>query len=170
MDCSPLGASVHGILQARILDWVTISFSGVSSRPRDRTRVSFTAGRFFIFWATREAPSIWSKLMQNWNLVFYLLRGQIFVFFLKKIGLHLIVVVVESRTPIWLFSIPWIVCSLPGSPVMGFSRQEYWRGCLFLPQRIFPNQGLNLRLLHWQLNSEPPGFLKNFFLTCKSFA
>ena len=84
MDCSPLGSSVHGILQARILEWVTISFSGGSSWPRDRTWVSFTAGRFFTFWATREAPSIWSKLMQNRNLVFYLLRGQIFVFFKKN--------------------------------------------------------------------------------------
>ena len=46
MDCSPPGASVHGILQARILEWVVMySFRG-SSRPRDRTWVSCTAGRF----------------------------------------------------------------------------------------------------------------------------
>ena len=41
MDCSPPGTSVHGILQARILDWVAISFSGVSSRHRDGSRVSY---------------------------------------------------------------------------------------------------------------------------------
>ena len=52
-DCSPPGSSVHGILQARILEWV--SFSRGSSRPRDRTWVSCTAGRFFTIWATREA-------------------------------------------------------------------------------------------------------------------
>ena len=40
MDCSPLGSSVHGILQARILEWVAISSSRGSSRPRDGTRVS----------------------------------------------------------------------------------------------------------------------------------
>ena len=40
VDCSPPGFSVHGILQARILDWVAISSSRGSSRPRDRTRVS----------------------------------------------------------------------------------------------------------------------------------
>jgi len=34
-DCSPPGSSVHGILQARILEWVAISFSRASSRPRD---------------------------------------------------------------------------------------------------------------------------------------
>ena len=55
MDCSPPDSSVHGILQARILDWVAIPFSGGSSQPRDRTWVSCIAGRFFNVWATREA-------------------------------------------------------------------------------------------------------------------
>ena len=54
MDCSPPGSSVHAIFQARILEWVAISFSRGSSQPRDRTRVSCTAGRFFTNWATRE--------------------------------------------------------------------------------------------------------------------
>ena len=40
VDCSPPGSSVHGILQARILEWVAISFSRGSSQPRDRTHVS----------------------------------------------------------------------------------------------------------------------------------
>ena len=48
VDCSPPGSSVHGILQARILEWVVISFSRGSSQPRDRTRVSCFAGRHFI--------------------------------------------------------------------------------------------------------------------------
>ena len=56
MDCSPPGSSVHRILQARILEWVAISFSRGSSRPRDQTQVSHIAGRCFNFWATREAP------------------------------------------------------------------------------------------------------------------
>ena len=47
VDCSPPGSSVHGILQARILEWVVISFSRGSSRPRDRTRVSRIGGRHF---------------------------------------------------------------------------------------------------------------------------
>ena len=47
MDYSPIGSSVHGILQARILEWVAISFSRQSSKPRDRTKVSCIAGRFF---------------------------------------------------------------------------------------------------------------------------
>ena len=44
-----------GIFQARILEWVAISFSRVSSRPRDQTWVSHIAGRIFTIWATREA-------------------------------------------------------------------------------------------------------------------
>ena len=58
MDCSLPGFSVHGILQARILEWVTISFSRGSSRPRDRTRVSHIVGRCFTVWATREAYTV----------------------------------------------------------------------------------------------------------------
>ena len=55
VDCSPPGYSVHGILQARILEWVAISFSRGSSRPRDWTQVSRVAGRHFNLWATRKA-------------------------------------------------------------------------------------------------------------------
>ena len=47
VDCSPPGSSVHGILQARILEWVAISFSRGSSRPRDQTEASLIAGRRF---------------------------------------------------------------------------------------------------------------------------
>ena len=47
MDCSLPGSSIHGIVQVRILEWVVISFSRGSSRPRDRTLVSPTAGRLF---------------------------------------------------------------------------------------------------------------------------
>ena len=57
MDCSPPGSSVHEIFQARILEWVAISFCRGFSQLRDRTQVSCTAGRFFTHWATREAPA-----------------------------------------------------------------------------------------------------------------
>ena len=48
MDCSLPGSSVHGIFQARILEWLAISFSRGSSWPRDRTHISCITGRFFI--------------------------------------------------------------------------------------------------------------------------
>ena len=47
VDCSPPGSSVHGILQARILEWVAISFSRGSSQPKNRTQVSCIGGRRF---------------------------------------------------------------------------------------------------------------------------
>ena len=46
-DCSPLGSSVHRILQARILEWVAIPFSRGSSRLRERTQASCIAGGLF---------------------------------------------------------------------------------------------------------------------------
>ena len=57
MDCNLLGSSVHGISQARILEWVVIPFFKRSSSPMDWTSVSWIAGRFFTIWATREVPS-----------------------------------------------------------------------------------------------------------------
>ena len=53
--CDPMDYTVHGILQARILEWVAVPFSRGSSQPRDRTQVSLIAGGFFTRWATREA-------------------------------------------------------------------------------------------------------------------
>ena len=81
MDCSPPGSSVHGILQARILEWVAMASSRGSSQPSNLflldllhwqvgslplchlgspNQVSCIAGRFFIEWATRE-DSLWSQ-------------------------------------------------------------------------------------------------------------
>ena len=62
MHCSPPGSSIHGILQARVLEWVAISFSRGSSRPRDWTQVSCIVGRRFTIWATREVlASMWDE-------------------------------------------------------------------------------------------------------------
>ena len=66
-DWSDLAAAaadytIHGILQARILEWVAYPFSSGSSWPRNWTRVSCIAGGFFTSWATREALRIWEKV------------------------------------------------------------------------------------------------------------
>ena len=57
MDCRLPGSSIHGIFQARVLEWVAISFSRGSSQPRDQTQVSSTGDRCFTIWATQEALS-----------------------------------------------------------------------------------------------------------------
>ena len=71
IDCSPPGFSVHGILQARILEWVAISFSRGSSQPRDRTRVSCIACGFF----TNVVSAL--KKMRGPSLVVQWLRIQL---------------------------------------------------------------------------------------------
>ena len=52
-----LHCTVHGILQAEILEWVAVSFSRGSSQPRDQTQVSCIAGRFFTNWTTVETQN-----------------------------------------------------------------------------------------------------------------
>ena len=59
--CYPMDYTVHGILQARILEWIAVPFSGGSSQPRDQTQVSCIAGRCFTNWATRKVLfSVWA--------------------------------------------------------------------------------------------------------------
>ena len=65
MDCSLPGSSVHGILQARILEWVAIPFSRGSSRPKDQTQVSCIAGRFFTIRATRETQINYNSFLKR---------------------------------------------------------------------------------------------------------
>ena len=60
VDCSLLGSSVYGILQARILEWVASSFSRASSPPRDLTHVPCIGREILYHWATREALTFFS--------------------------------------------------------------------------------------------------------------
>ena len=80
MDCSLPGSSVHGILQARILKWVAISYSRGSSRPRDWTQVFHIAGRFFTVWATREARYI---VNGKWGIYTVSLNGKTKISYLQ---------------------------------------------------------------------------------------
>ena len=64
--CNPMDYTVHGILQARILEWVAFSFPRGSSQPRDWTQVSVIAGRLFTSWATREALYIYIIDFHTW--------------------------------------------------------------------------------------------------------
>ena len=77
MDCNLPGSSVHGIFQARILEWVAISFSRGSSPPRDWTQISCIAGGFFANWATREAPFFHD--FSNLNLFVLLSLAKVFL-------------------------------------------------------------------------------------------
>ena len=74
--CRLPGSSVHGIVQARILEWGAISFSKGSSQPRDQTQVSCIAARLFTIWATRESQGwIYSVfILSNKHIAHYRLH------------------------------------------------------------------------------------------------
>ena len=64
---NPMDYTVHGILQARILEWVAISFSRGSSQSRNWIRVSCIPDRFFTSWATREGPPSAYRYLKFWD-------------------------------------------------------------------------------------------------------
>ena len=66
--CDPMVYTVHGILQATVLEWVAIPFFRWSSQPRDWIQVSRIAGKFFTSWATREAQKYFSRQGDNRRL------------------------------------------------------------------------------------------------------
>ena len=74
LDCSPLGSSVHGIFQARILEQVIISYPRGSSQPRDQTHVSGIAGRFF----TPEPPG--KIFLQQTTYKYMIVSSQILIY------------------------------------------------------------------------------------------
>ena len=134
MDCSPPGSSVHGILQARILEWVAISFSSRSFQPRDQTKVSCIAGRFFTIWATSKT--------------------YLYVYINESLCcLYIYISTVQSLSHIWLFVTPWTVaCQAPLS--MGFSRQEYWSELPFPFPADLSNPGIKPRSPALQTSSK----------------
>ena len=75
------------------------------------------------------------------------------------------VVCVHACSAVSSSAAPWTV-ALQAPPPMGFSRQDYWSGCNFLLQGIFPTQGLNLSLL-WQVDSLPLSHMGNPYLMWK---
>ena len=99
MDCSTPGSSVHGILQARILGWVPISFSRGTSWPRDRTHVSCTG--IFTIWAIRKGPWYLGGLLNSFRLTNLRRPWKVGSHFLLGSGLHLIL---HLHLPSMLFS------------------------------------------------------------------
>ena len=72
VDCRPPGSSVHGISQARVLEWAAISFSRGSSQPRDRTQVSFIPGRCFNPEPPGKPHMPWGNLLiikKKWSIL-----------------------------------------------------------------------------------------------------
>ena len=125
MDCSPPGSSVHGILQARTLEWITMPSYRGNSQLRDRSLVSCIsciAGRFFTIWDTKEAPGLFFINIQITSLSFE------FQFFKKS----LLLLLLSRFSRVWLCVTPEMAAH-QAPPSLGFSRQEHWSGLPFLP-------------------------------------
>ena len=103
VGCMPPGSSVHGILQARVLEWVAILVTRRSSQPRDWTRFSCITGGFLTIWATRV-----STFFFNWSEV-------------------------KSLTRVWLSATPWTVACTRLLRPWDFLDKSAGVGCHFLP-------------------------------------
>ena len=110
--CNPLDCIVCGILQARILEWVTFSFSRGSSQPRDRTQVFGNAGGFFTSWATREAQEYWSGSLSLLQGILLTQKSNCGLLHCRRILYHLsyqgsLMVQYQAQVLIYLFK--WII-------------------------------------------------------------
>ena len=149
MDCSLSGSSVHGIFQARVLEWIAISFSRGSSRPRNHTLVSRIAGRCFTVWATRDVSfrefqvvcnfiiylSLWgsSRLPQAWWFT-----GRIH--WTQKL-LYSCCVLLSCFSHVQSFATLWTVAHWTPLSI-GFSKKEYWSGLPCPPPGDLSIQGI----------------------------
>ena len=137
VDCSPPGSSVHGILQARILEWVAILFSMVVPKWLYSNSIIFS---MCISWHSSIKKSISISLSHFFGIV-------------MKWS--------ESLSHVWLFETSWTV-ACQASLSMEFYRQEYWSGLPF-PSPDLPNPVIEPRspvapaLQANSLPSEPPG-------------
>ena len=132
MDCSLPGSSVHGISQARILEWVAISFSRGSSKPRDQTHISFI-GRQILYHT--EQPGF------------------------PDLYMHIYCAVPCCAHLYLTLATPWTVAH--HTPLsMEFPRQEYWSGLPFPSSGDLPDPGTKLAssaLVGSFFTTEPPG-------------
>ena len=120
--CDPMDYAVHGILQARILEWVAVPFSRGSSQPRDWTQDSSIAGRFFASWAIREAHN-YSKLMNNYSTLMVKIISIKRNFSLPFLLNHSIFVLT------WKFLLPYLVGKIREKVKMCFKRKINQKNC-----------------------------------------
>jgi len=135
--CSLPGSSAHGILQARILEWVAIPFSRGSSRTRDRTQISCFGGRVFTIWAAAAAAMSLQSCPTLCDPRDGSPPGSPVPGILQARTLECVAisfsnawkwkVKVKSLSRVGLFSTPW-TAAYQAPPSIGFSKQEYWSG------------------------------------------
>ena len=159
--CNPIDYTVHGIFQARILEWVAFLFSRGSSQPRDQTQVSCIGSGFFTTWATREAQEYWSgyPIPSPEDLPNPGIKQGSPVLQADPLPTEVKWSEVTLLSRVRLFATLWSVAhQVPLS--MGFSRQEYWSGLPFPSPGDLPDPGIKPQspaLEADALTSESPG-------------
>ena len=109
MDCSPSGSSVHGTLQARILEWVSIPFLRGSSQPWDQSLAFHNAGKFFAIWSTRKPHLVLTKIQSKawWGKCCLLFSSDLMVKHLGFWSEVKVEVKVKSLSRVRLLVTPW---------------------------------------------------------------
>ena len=152
MDCNIPGSSVHGIFQARILEWVAISFSRGSSRPRDRTQVSYIIGRCFTIWATGKPH--FSKCSIYSILSFYTVHEfsqQVYSGGLPFSPPVDVLLELSTMTCLGWPYIAWLIASLSYAAPSPQQGSDLWRDFLFLGSKITVDGDCNYEIRRWLL-------------------
>ena len=172
MVCSPPGSSVHGILQARIQEWVVIPFSRGSSQPMDQTHISCISSRSFTIWATRDALIV-TKRVENALLGCSLKNDRmISVHFQGKPFNIVVIQVYAPTTEVKETEIDWLYEGLPEKATAPHSSTLAWKiPWTEEPGRLQSMRSLRVRhdwatslslftFMHWRRNWQPtPVFL-----------
>ena len=168
IDSSPPGSPVSGILQARTLEWVAISFSSawkwkVKVKSLSRARPSET------LWtaAFQAPPSMGFSRQEYWNGVplpsptYMCMYGQFYAQeSMEATFEHKVKVKMKSLTHVWLFATPWAL-AYQAPPSMEFSRQEYWSWLPFPSPEDLPDPGIEPRSPALQADALPSELLLN---------
>ena len=158
MDCSPLGSFVHGISQARILEWIAISSCRGTSQPRDWTHISCIScitGRFFIHWAIGEAKMI--LLLINKGRSHHRIDGILNEINYMQTGPCIIIIIIIIIIFLWLFpSICHVQKVLCWEGFSSDGKMPWWIKHVWLRVGILvliTSKWGRWHSVHWQLSS-----------------
>ena len=158
MDCSLPGSSLHGIFQARVLEWAAIAFSRGSSRPRDQTQISCIAGRFFTILGWPKSSLIHKMLWKNLKELFGQPNSMLIP---QRLTTEYLLTFWSSRM-LPLGVLCWTQCSYFGSPLVFFvfqwkfhkilERVASWLGSLQIGKLLCSSSKLHAWLKHPQVS------------------
>ena len=132
MDCSLPGFSVHGILQARTLEWVAISFSNAwkwKVKVKSLSRVRLFATPWTAAYQAPPSMGFSGQTVLEWGAIAFshMSLGKCKLKQWDDISTYILLLLLSRFSRVRLFATPW-TAAYQAPPSMGFSRQEYWSG------------------------------------------